>query len=104
MRRSAYPILTTHLGSPPLLDETGDLRPSVHGVDERRDLGIDVINEGEYTKGGHWLSFVESRFCGFEDRPRRGDELPLIAHGKLNILILSRSAFSATLRWLDAST
>jgi 5-methyltetrahydropteroyltriglutamate--homocysteine methyltransferase len=82
MRRSTDRILTTHVGSLPPLDETDNLRQSVHAVvDKQRELGIDVINEGEYTKGGDWLSFVESRFRGFEDRPRPADELPLIAQG-----------------------
>jgi 5-methyltetrahydropteroyltriglutamate--homocysteine methyltransferase len=37
-------------------------RSVVDVVAKQRDLGLDVINEGEYTKGGDWLSFVESRF------------------------------------------
>ena len=32
-------------------------------------FGIDIVNEGEYTKGGDWLSYVEYRFGGFEERP-----------------------------------
>jgi 5-methyltetrahydropteroyltriglutamate--homocysteine methyltransferase len=91
MRRSTDRILTTHVGSLPeveRLDESAPgyeaaLRQSVEGVvRQQREIGLDVINEGEYTKGGDWLSFVETRFSGFEERPRPPDELPLIAQGK----------------------
>src|SRR5262249_11332771 len=46
-----------------------------------RDVGLDVINEGEYTKGGDWLSYVDDRFDGFEARPPAGGT-PLILQGK----------------------
>src|SRR5262249_36425929 len=29
----------------------------------------DVINEGEYTKGGNWLAYLDHRFGGFEVIP-----------------------------------
>jgi 5-methyltetrahydropteroyltriglutamate--homocysteine methyltransferase len=91
MRRSTDRILTTHIGSLPYiepLDETSAdyeaaLRRSVHAVvRKQREIGIDVVNEGEYTKGGDWLSFVETRFGGFEERPRPEGELPLIMQGR----------------------
>ena len=91
MRRSTSGILTTHVGSLPNLrpldesspDYDADLRDGVRDVVQlQRDIGIDVINEGEYTKGGDWLSFIESRFGGFEERTRPAGELPLIARGK----------------------
>jgi len=58
-------MLTTHVGSLPRLtepdpqaDETAHLRAAVHAVVRRqRDLGIDLINEGEYTKGAGWLEY-----------------------------------------------
>jgi len=87
MKRSSSRILTTHAGSLPWLAEdapTSDaqLREAVAGVVARqRDIGIDLINEGEYTKGGDWLSFADDRFAGFESRPA-DDEKPLIAQGK----------------------
>jgi 5-methyltetrahydropteroyltriglutamate--homocysteine methyltransferase len=90
MRRSTDRILTTHVGSLPdlrRLDESSptyeaDLRHDVEDVVRRqRETGIDVINEGEYTKGGDWLSFVETRFGGFAERPAPTDR-PLIARGK----------------------
>ena len=50
-------------------------------VARQRDIGIDVVNEGEYTKGGDWLSYVDNRFGGFEARPPAGGT-PLILQGK----------------------
>ena len=90
MRRSDAKILTTHVGSLPSLaaldasapDYEVKLRAQVIAVvQKQRDIGIDVFNEGEYTKGGDWLSFVESRFSGFEARPRPDGEKPLLAQG-----------------------
>jgi 5-methyltetrahydropteroyltriglutamate--homocysteine methyltransferase len=91
MRRSTERILTTHVGS---LPESGDLDPAASDYEVRlrrevadvvarqRATGLDVINEGEFTKGGDWLSFVETRFGGFEARERPAGEVPLIARGK----------------------
>jgi 5-methyltetrahydropteroyltriglutamate--homocysteine methyltransferase len=91
MRRStAAKILTTHVGSLPRPDGTdrpsaesdAALRKSVADVIARqRAVGIDVINEGEYTKGGDWLSYVDNRFGGFEARAPEGGK-PLILQGK----------------------
>jgi 5-methyltetrahydropteroyltriglutamate--homocysteine methyltransferase len=50
-------------------------------VARQREAGIDIINEGEYAKGGDWLSYVDSRFDGFEARPPAGGK-PLILQGK----------------------
>jgi 5-methyltetrahydropteroyltriglutamate--homocysteine methyltransferase len=91
MRRSTDRILTTHVGSLPdpadLREDAPDyeavLRRSVADVvRQQRETGIDIVNEGEYTKGGDWLSFVESRFGGFEQGQRPAGELPLIMRGK----------------------
>jgi 5-methyltetrahydropteroyltriglutamate--homocysteine methyltransferase len=69
-------ILTTHVGSLPILE-------SVEAVVARqREIGLDLINEGEYTKGGDWLSYAEERFGGFEPRPAAPGERPLIAQGR----------------------
>jgi 5-methyltetrahydropteroyltriglutamate--homocysteine methyltransferase len=78
MKRSGERILTTHVGSLPLLN--GSSVPAV--VRQQRELGLDLINEGEYTKGGDWLSYVESRFGGFEPRPPAPGAVPLIAQGR----------------------
>ncbi len=86
MKRSTDRILTTHVGSLPALDTPGTgeaaLSASVDAVvTKQRDLGIDIVNEGEYTKGGDWLSYVDGRFGGFEARPPTGEK-PLIQQGR----------------------
>jgi len=87
---SAGNILTTHVGSlpqPPGLD-TGKKRiVAVRDVVARqREIGLDIVNEGEYTKGGDWLSYVDGRFSGFSERaqPAAGKPMkrPLILQGK----------------------
>ena len=78
MKRSTDRILTTHVGSLPLLD--GGSVAAI--VAKQRSLGLDLINEGEYTKGGDWLSYVEARFGGFEPRPPQPGAVPLIAQGR----------------------
>jgi 5-methyltetrahydropteroyltriglutamate--homocysteine methyltransferase len=76
-------IRTTHVGSLPTLDNNGELPASVDAVvRKQRELGLDLINEGEYTKGGDWLSYVEERFGGFEPRAAPAGEKPLITRGK----------------------
>jgi 5-methyltetrahydropteroyltriglutamate--homocysteine methyltransferase len=91
MRRSTRErILTTHVGSLPRADGTdrpggedeAALRKSVADVVARqREIGIDIVNEGEYTKGGDWLAYVDDRFDGFEARPP-ADGKPIILQGK----------------------
>src|ERR671930_245978 len=78
MKRSSERILTTHVGSLPLLD--GNSVAAI--VRQQRALGLDLINEGEYTKGGDWLSYVETRFGGFEARAPEPGAVPLIAQGR----------------------
>jgi 5-methyltetrahydropteroyltriglutamate--homocysteine methyltransferase len=71
-------IRTTHVGSLPgpadfnPLDTHDDepLRRAVAWVvDRQREVGLDIINEGELTKGGDWLAFMDTRLGGFEERP-----------------------------------
>ena len=66
------------MGSLPLMD--GGAVEAV--VRKQRELGLDLINEGEYTKGGDWLSYVEERFGGFEPRPPAPGAIALIAQGR----------------------
>jgi 5-methyltetrahydropteroyltriglutamate--homocysteine methyltransferase len=86
MKRSTTRILTTHAGSLPWLDgdapaTDAELREAVAGIVARqRELGLDLVNEGEYTKGGDWLSFADDRFAGFETRET--DDKPLVAQGR----------------------
>src|SRR3954449_7319209 len=77
MKRSGDRILTTHVGSLPLIEGGG----VADVVRKQRALGLDLVNEGEYTKGGDWLSYVEPRFGGFEARPPSGAK-PVILTGK----------------------
>lgn len=90
MKRSVSKILTTHVGSLPFLSldrgvatgDMSDLADDVAAIVARqREIGIDVINEGEYAKGGDWLRYMENRFGGFaEIAPPPGK--PLIEQGK----------------------
>jgi 5-methyltetrahydropteroyltriglutamate--homocysteine methyltransferase len=89
-RSTSAKILTTHVGSLPRPDGTdrprgeddAALRQAVADVVTRqRAVGIDVVNEGEYTKGGDWLAYVDSRFDGFEARPPAGGK-PVILQGR----------------------
>jgi 5-methyltetrahydropteroyltriglutamate--homocysteine methyltransferase len=81
MRRSTEKILTTHVGALPgpqdawggedLSDER--LRGLVADVVARqRRAGVDIVNEGELTKGGNWVAFINSRLSGFEAMPAEG--------------------------------
>jgi 5-methyltetrahydropteroyltriglutamate--homocysteine methyltransferase len=87
LRRSTDRILTTHVGSLPDPEGLGRHRDGdvVRGrvediVRQQRAIGLDIINEGEWTKGGDWLSYVEERFSGFEPRPPK--DLPVLLQGK----------------------
>jgi len=85
MRRSTSAILTTHTGSlpePPGLESDEQRFAAVAEVIGRqREIGLDIINEGEYTKGGDWLRYADARFGGFSERPRP-DAKPLIQQGR----------------------
>jgi 5-methyltetrahydropteroyltriglutamate--homocysteine methyltransferase len=86
MRRSSEKILTTHVGSLPWL---GGVKPAENALQQavsaivrkQRELGIDLVNDGEHAKGGDWLSYVEQRFGGFEPREPDGSK-PLIQQGR----------------------
>ncbi|HUB98132.1 MAG TPA: cobalamin-independent methionine synthase II family protein [Stellaceae bacterium] len=90
MKRSDGRILTTHVGSLPYLapldraapDYAARLSEAVAAVvAKQRATGIDIVNEGEYSKGGDWLSYLDDRFGGFEERPVPGGT-PILAQGK----------------------
>ncbi len=75
MRRSSEKILTTHVGALPGPAEAwvgGDLSDEELGeivrdiLDKQRAVGMDIVNEGELTKGGNWVAFIASRLSGFE--------------------------------------
>ncbi len=74
-------ILTTHVGSLPAVAGAQSLEEAVADVVARqRDIGLDIINEGEYTKNGDWLSFADDRFGGFE--AGEPPATPIILQGK----------------------
>jgi 5-methyltetrahydropteroyltriglutamate--homocysteine methyltransferase len=77
MRRSTERILTTHVGALPGPEDLwthqeadqAKLSAAVADVVRRqREAGVDIINEGELTKGGNWVMFVNDRLTGFEPR------------------------------------
>lgn len=78
MERSTHKILTTHVGSLPAPEGlTGDAAVRKL-VEPRRQTGLDIINEGAYTKGGDWPSFTDDRFGGFTAGKRKGPPILLI--------------------------
>ena len=89
MRRSSGRILTTHVGSLPGLasfdPSKADYREKVAAgvaevVGRQRETGLDVLNEGDYSKGGDWLSYVDDRFTGFQPGEPKGT--PVLLQGK----------------------
>ena len=80
MRRSTAKILTTHVGALPgpvaaWEAEAGEreLRAAVQDdVAEQLRAGTDIDNEGQLTKGGNWVTFINSRLSGFEGVPATG--------------------------------
>lgn len=89
MRRSSERILTTHVGALPAPEDVW----AHHDVSDRRvreavaavldfqvRAGVDFVNEGELTKGGHWTQYISARLGGFE---------PAGEHGGLGKLLMS---------------
>ena len=90
VKRSVAKILTTHVGSLPFLspdtglavgDETHLADAVAAIVARQRSTGIDIINEGEYAKGGDWLRYMQKRFGGFTDIETPQGK-PLIEQGR----------------------
>jgi 5-methyltetrahydropteroyltriglutamate--homocysteine methyltransferase len=84
-------ILTTHVGSlpgPPGFAADGKepddaLRDAVAWVVARqREAGIDVVNEGELTKGGDWLAYADGRLAGFEEQAPDPGYISIIRKGR----------------------
>jgi 5-methyltetrahydropteroyltriglutamate--homocysteine methyltransferase len=93
-------IRTTHVGSlpgPPGFDAAADLSSAqLHDavawvVGQQRAIGLDIINEGELTKGGDWLAFMDARLGGFEPRPRPATSI--VGQGR------DREEFADFYRW-----
>src|SRR5919202_535939 len=111
MLRSTDRIITTHVGALPRPDELIDLGyaasqgqaaerqrllerlPSAVAdvVRQQRQVGVDVVNDGEYGKAmraradyGAWLSYVSERLTGWEDvSPSTAPPPPTSAGDKL---------------------
>jgi len=90
MKRSDTKILATHVGSLPFptpdsglaVGDAAHLAADVAAVVKRqRVAGIDIVNEGEYAKGGDWLRYMQNRFGGFTEIAEPAGK-PLIEQGK----------------------
>jgi 5-methyltetrahydropteroyltriglutamate--homocysteine methyltransferase len=90
MQRSVAKILTTHVGSLPFLslDKGVAVGDEAHLADDvaaivaqQRRIGIDIVNEGEYAKGGDWLRYMQKRFGGFTEIAAPAGK-PLIEQGR----------------------
>src|SRR5215472_1632427 len=91
MQRSTSRILTTHVGSLPAPEGVAAEAAVRQLVERQRTTGLDVVNEGEYTKEGDWLSFTDHRFGGFTEGQRKGP--PIVTLGK------DREDFADFYRW-----
>ena len=91
MRRSTDKILTTHVGSLPTPDGVTGEAAVRELVEHQRAVGLDIINEGEYTKGGDWLSFADERFGGFTKGTPKGP--PVVTLGR------DREEFADFYKW-----
>jgi 5-methyltetrahydropteroyltriglutamate--homocysteine methyltransferase len=81
MRRSTDRILVTHVGALPApLDVWGNAHADAQAqrtavqavVSDQRAAGVDFVNEGEITKGGTWVEFINARISGFEPAKEQG--------------------------------
>jgi 5-methyltetrahydropteroyltriglutamate--homocysteine methyltransferase len=91
MQRSTHKILTTHVGSLPAPEGLTGEAAVRQLVDHQRQAGLDIINEGECTKGGDWLSFTDDRFGGFTAGERKGP--PIVTLGQ------DREEFAEFYKW-----
>lgn len=87
MRRSTDRFLVTHVGALPGPEDVW----GVQGADPKRmseevariiaaqhAAGVDFFNEGELTKGGSWVYFVNSRIAGYQPAEVQGRGLKLL--------------------------
>jgi 5-methyltetrahydropteroyltriglutamate--homocysteine methyltransferase len=70
-------ILSTHVGALPAPADLWDSKvtdrallkaATAQVVQSQLDCGIDLVNEGELTKGGSWVAYLSERLGGFEPR------------------------------------
>ncbi|HEU0166879.1 MAG TPA: cobalamin-independent methionine synthase II family protein [Chloroflexota bacterium] len=85
MRHSTERILVSHAGNLPRPPELQDLidkgeagSPEYHKrlpaavkyiVDKQIELGVDVVNDGEYVKAGSYGGYIQERVTGYETKP-----------------------------------
>ncbi len=89
MKRSTHRILTTHVGALPIpegiwsdeADEAAISKAVRDVVAAQRSARIDLVNEGELTKGGNWVVYVNSRLSGYEPQ-ETGATASVFMHGK----------------------
>jgi 5-methyltetrahydropteroyltriglutamate--homocysteine methyltransferase len=99
MRHSTDRILVSHAGNLPRPDELNELidggrntqganQEEYHRrlpkavqwvVDRQVELGIDVVNDGEYIKAGSYGGYIYSRLSGIENQPANPNRRPLSA-------------------------
>ncbi|PWU06514.1 MAG: epoxyalkane--coenzyme M transferase [Terriglobia bacterium] len=91
MQRSSQKVLTTHVGSLPSPEGVTGADAVRQLVQRQRETGLDIINEGEYTKGGDWLSFADDRLLGFSKGQLKGP--PIVTLGK------DREEFADFYKW-----
>jgi 5-methyltetrahydropteroyltriglutamate--homocysteine methyltransferase len=81
MRRSTDRILTTHVGALPAPDDVwanlkvdeNRLQEAVGEVVAKQvECGVDFVNEGELTKGGHWTQYLAPRLGGYTPNEEKG--------------------------------
>jgi 5-methyltetrahydropteroyltriglutamate--homocysteine methyltransferase len=70
-RSESGSILTTHVGSLPTVavayETAAEMDEAIRAaVDAQRNIGLSVINDGEHSKNGDWLRYIETRIGGFE--------------------------------------
>lgn len=88
VKRSSSKVVTTHVGSLPYLAPLDKNSPNYEKtmreqvaavVKKQRELGLDIINEGEYAKGGSQPTVAED--IGGEDRGRTALETEFVHSG-----------------------
>jgi len=94
MQRSTHKMMTTHVGSLPAPAGLSGEAAVRHLVERQHQVGLDIINEGESTKGGDWLSFADDRFGGFTAGAPKGP--PMVTRGK------DREEFADFYQWASA--
>jgi 5-methyltetrahydropteroyltriglutamate--homocysteine methyltransferase len=87
MRRSTDRILVTHVGALPGPEDLWQGAKATEGrlgaevsslIARQRAAGVDFVNEGEATKGGSWVQFVNSRIGGYRPDKVQGGTAKLL--------------------------